>query len=165
MDCKFKADFDYPELSINKIDKREVALLMPAYGGKKSETTAIMEYAFQSYVLKTNYPEISSCLKRIAIAEMKHHELLADAIIAFGGIPYIGGNNYFWQGGFVNYSTDVKTIINRDVTSEKEAIAYYKEIIRLSENESLKKLIGRIILDEAIHIETLNAIKNQLLNA
>ena len=65
----------------------------------------------------------------------------------------------------MNYSTDVKTIINRDITSEKEAIAYYKEIIRLSENESLKKLIGRIILDEAIHIETLNAIKNQLLNA
>ena len=65
----------------------------------------------------------------------------------------------------MNYRTEVKAIINRDITSEKEAIAYYKEIIRLSENESLKKLIGRIILDEAIHIETLNAIKNQLLNA
>ncbi len=162
MECLYKSDLPYPEVAAGK-SPFEVRLLMPVYGGKTSETTAIMGYIFQSYALGDKEPEISKCLEKIAISEMRHHDMLGTAIVRLGGVPYIGDNRGFWQGGFVNYMLNPKEMIQSDINGEKEAIRGYRDVIRLSKNDEIKALIERIIIDEEIHIETLESILRSLL--
>jgi bacterioferritin len=161
MDCKVKADLPYPTAEADEKSMYEVGLLMPAYGGRASETTAIMSYIYQSYVLKKNYPDVASCLEKIGITEMTHHELLGTMITSLGGTPYIGGNTGYWQGGYVNYNKNLMIILNNDIADEKHAIADYKEIIRRSKCEAVRVLVARIIEDEEVHIVTLEGIKEQ----
>ena len=108
MDYLYKADLPYVEVEKSVKSPFEVRLLMPVYGGKGSETTAIMGYIFQSYALADKEPEISKCLEQIAISEMRHHDLIGTAIVRLGGIPYIGDNRGYWQGGYVNYTLNAR---------------------------------------------------------
>lgn len=163
MDCLCKADLPYVEVEKSVKSPFEVRLLMPVYGGKGSETTAIMGYIFQSYALADKEPEISKCLEQIAISEMRHHDLIGTAIVRLGGIPYIGDNRGYWQGGYVNYTLNVKDMIDADIAGEKSAITAYKDVIKFSKNEEVKAMIARIIKDEEIHIETLESIRRSLL--
>ena len=163
MDYLYKADLPYVEVENSVKSPFEVRLLMPVYGGKGSETTAIMGYIFQSYALADKEPEISKCLEQIAISEMRHHDLIGTAIVRLGGIPYIGDNRGDWQGGYVNYTLNVKDMIDADIAGEKSAITAYKDVIKFSKNEEVKAMIARIIKDEEIHIETLESIRRSLL--
>ena len=163
MDYLYKADLPYVEVEKSVKSPFEVRLLMPVYGGKGSETTAIMGYIFQSYALADKEPEISKCLEQIAISEMRHHDLLGTSIVRLGGVPYIGDNRGYWQGGYVNYTLNVKEMIDADIAGEKSAITAYKDVIKFSKNEEVKAMIARIIKDEEIHIETLESIRRSLL--
>lgn len=161
MECKCKVDLPYPEVTERRVNKYEVSLLMPAYGGRNSETTAIMGYIYQSYILAPEYPEIAHCLEEIGITEMKHHDLLGTAIVNMGGTPYIGGNNGYWQGSYVNYIKVPHIIINNNIMGERNAIAHYREIIRKTHIDEIKEMIERIILDEEVHVSTLEKIKKE----
>lgn len=161
MECKYKVDLPYSGVTERMTNKYEVSLLMPAYGGKSSETTAMMGYVYQSYILSQEYPEIARCLKEIGITEMKHHDLLGTAIVNLGGTPYIGGNNVYWQGGYVNYIKVPVMIINNNIMGERNAIVYYREVIKKTHLGEIKDMIERIILDEEVHLSTLEKIKNE----
>lgn len=160
--CRIKSDKPYPSTKINVHSMHEVRLLMPVYGGRESETTAVMNYIYQSYVLADKYPEIADCLLHIGITEMEHHEMLGKAIYMLGGTPYIGGNYSYWQGSYANYSKDLKTILQNDIADEKIAIRDYKEIISATKLPEIVTMVERIIEDELTHIETLTAILNSL---
>lgn len=160
--CKFKADLPYPDTKITTQSMYEIRLLMPVYGGRESETTAIMTYAYQSYVLKEKYPEIADCLLHIGITEMEHHEMLGLAITMLGGTPYIGGNHSYWQGSYANYSKDLKIILQNDIADEKKAVRDYKEVISTTKMPEIVTMVERIIEDELVHIKTLTSILNAL---
>ncbi|MFA6866848.1 MAG: ferritin family protein [Clostridia bacterium] len=162
MDYQFRANAPYPDINIAQKSIYEVRLLKPAYAGRVSETTASMEYMYQHYVLYEKYEEIADVLEEIAIVEMTHQEMLGKAIVQLGGCPIISDNYKYWQGSYVNYATDVKTIIDCDIINEKKAIADYVEIVRMSKCEDVKTIIKRIILDEEIHVKTLCMIKESL---
>ncbi len=160
--CKYKADMPYPDTIIKTQSMYEIRLLMPVYGGRESETTAIMNYIYQSYVLAEQYPEIADCLLHIGMVEMEHHEMLGKAITMLGGTPYIGGNHSYWQGSYANYSKDIKTILQNDIADEKQAIRDYKDITHTSKMPEIVVLVERIIEDEKVHIEILTTIINSL---
>ncbi len=164
MDCKVRADLPYPKFEVNMRDIYEVKLLMPVYGGRTSETTAVLNYVYYSYVLKESKPELSHCLESIAISEMRHHEMLGTAIAALGGTPYIGGNYYYWQGNFVNYAKDVVTVLKNAINGEKQAINDYKIVIAKTRMAAVKDMIERIILDEEIHVEILTELLNDCIS-
>ena len=100
----FASSAPYPELAVYSVSRRDVLALTDDYAGRESETTAIMQYAYQSYILKEKYPDLSYVLENIAKVEMLHHELLAEAIVASGGDPIIAGRHCFWSGSTVDYS-------------------------------------------------------------
>lgn len=155
---EFKLDLPYPEVE-GEICKECAALLQESYSGRISEATAIFQYAYQSYVLKKDNPKLSALLEQIAIVEMLHHELLAKAIIAFGGNPVISGRSAFFSGSYVNYATNPCAIINNNIIGEQKAICDYQKTIAVCDNCSLKELLNRIIMDEELHI---SALKNAL---
>lgn len=151
-----RLDLPYPEVVIEHKDPSEAKKLMDDYAGKESETTAILTYIYQSYILKDSHPDISKTLESIGISEMFHHELLGTTIARLGNYPVIGGRNTFWNGSFVNYVTDVRKILKVDIAAEKQAIVNYERTIAVLTNDSIKRLIERIILDEELHIKILN---------
>ena len=148
----FASDTPYPELAVYSVSRRDVLALTDDYAGRESETTAIMQYAYQSYILKEKYPDLSYVLENIAKVEMLHHELLAEAIVASGGDPIIAGRHCFWSGSTVDYSQGVCAILKIDLAGELGAIANYKRTITALTNKSIIALIERIILDEKEHV-------------
>ena len=153
-----RAEGAYPEPLIPYPNPLEAKKLMNDYGGRDSETTAIMQYAYQSYILRKEFPAYADKLEEIAIVEMGHHEQLGTSISALGSFPVIGGRNSFWNGSFVNYITDLVKLLEADIQGEELAIVNYEKTILVLQSESLKQMIERIILDEKQHIVVLKAM-------
>lgn len=152
------ADLPYPEPLIPYPNPLEAKKLMNDYGGRDSETTAVLQYMYQSYILNKEFPDYSKAIEKIAIVEMHHHELLGTSIAELGGFPVIGGRNTFWNGSFVNYVTDLVKLLEADIQGEEIAIANYEKTILSLQSESLKQMIERIILDEEQHIIVFKAM-------
>lgn len=86
---KYASELPYPTIEVEK-NVAESKLLMPSYSGSAGELTAILTYAFQSYITP-RYPEIAKAMEGVAVVEMHHHELLGKTIYALGGYPVMGG--------------------------------------------------------------------------
>ena len=103
-----KCDLPYPEVNVTK-DLSEARLILPNYAGRDSETTAILTYAYQSYMTA----DLKKILEEIAIVEMTHHEMLGEAIVKLGGYPIIG-SGCFWNGSFINYTSNPKVYLKNN---------------------------------------------------
>ena len=157
-DLSVKKDLPYPEPVIPYPNPVEAKKLMNDYGGRDSETTAILQYVYQSYVLSREFPEFSKKLAEIAACEMKHQKILGTAIAAYGSFPVIGGRTAFWNGSYVNYATDLIKLLEYDIQGELCAIENYKNTILCIQNNTLKATIERIIEDEELHVVVLKAM-------
>ena len=129
-----------------------VKLLKEDYAGVVSELTAITQYIFQENSLD-DYPSFQKSLLKIAIQEMKHLDLLGEAIETLGGSPRFDDGEYYWVSSNVDYSTGIKNIVLADIKAEKAAIENYTKHAQIIENKSVKDLINRIIEDEKLHLE------------
>lgn len=164
MDLKrFMADGEYP-ITEGRCDIYDALCMMGDYAGRAGETTAVMQYMYQRYITAGVDDEISESLSGIAMVEMTHHELLGKAIVACGGTPYLGTTREFWTGRCVNYTKDLKTLLADDILAEKTAIEGYRKTIVCLQNDSLKRLISRIIEDEQVHIKILENLLEGLLH-
>ena len=147
---KYASDIPYPEIAVEE-NLQEAKILMPNYSGVSGELTAILTYAFQSYVT-LDLPEVRTALEGIAETEMRHHELLGTTIKKLGGFPIMGARQY-WNGSFVNYTLNPKKYLEQNVLAEENAIRNYERTILNLTSPSVKMLLERIILDEQVHIE------------
>lgn len=163
MENSYSINLPYPEIS-GKITPSVMALLMEAYAGKGSEFTGVTTYIYQHLIISENNKDLSQVLSKISIVEMKHQELIGEAIVYYGGKPLFSGAYNFWNGSYVNYQENVIKILNDNIVAEQNAIRLYEEIIEQTQNESLKKLIGRIIMDEQLHQTIFEAELHKLKN-
>ncbi len=155
----FQSELPYPQIEVEK-NVAESKLLMPCYAGMASELSAILTYAFQSYITQ-NHPEISKALECVSIVEMKHHELLGKTIYKLGGYPIMGARNY-WNGSFASYTLEPKKFLEQNIIAEESAIINYERTILNLKTESVKMLLERIILDEEIHVKVFRDLIAQL---
>ena len=108
----------------------------------------------------------SEVLKKIAMVEMKHLELLGETIKLLGLDPkfkFIDKPCFkitYWNSSFINYDTNIKDMLISDIEIEKEAIKNYKYHISIINDKYIKKLLYRIIEDEEKHIECFNYLLN-----
>lgn len=156
-DLPTKAELEYPEIGDLKGIEKDINLLAKAYSSCGSETTAILQYIFQHYVFKDK--DVADILMKIAINEMRHHEMLAEMIVALGGSPY------YTNGFGGDYSTrcvyegkDMILALNQNIKDETSGVEYYEEIKKQLSNPKLVQIIDRIILDELVHIDTFNKL-------
>lgn len=144
----------YP-LTAPKRDIRDARLLQDLFGGRASETTAIMQYCFQSYVLRSARPDLADLLIAIAKVEMHHHELLGEAIFGCGKPPLIASNCCFWSASAVDWSEDAVNVLERDIADETRAVQAYERAAKLVRSPSLSALLVRIAEDERLHVTLL----------
>ena len=140
----------YPEVAGGN-DPATVALLKEDYAGAVSELTAILLYVFQN-ITAINDKAYSNAVLQISKVEMKHLDLLGDAIQTLGGSPDFHDGRQFWQAGYVNYATSVEEMLRTDIISETQAIGNYRKHAAQTRNASVRNLLLRIIEDETLHL-------------
>lgn len=158
-----KVNEDYPKIVDEKQDYATVSILKNLANGKLGEVASSMQYMFQSVVSENFNEDISKFFEEVAIVEMKHQELLMEAIIKFGGIPKYDDNmNNNFNTSSVNYSLKLNEMLDCDIKSENFAIEQYDLASSKVTNESLKNLLLRIKEDEILHLKGLVDIKNNV---
>ncbi len=154
MDEVYAAAGEYPKIE-GRCEMSDALCLMGDYGGRNGETTAIIQYIYQHYITAGVDERLSRMMRGIALVEMRHHALLADAIVRSGGTPYVGTVREFWTARSVSYSKDIPLFLMNDIAAETAAVAAYRKTLLCLTNESIKRLVSRIIEDEEVHLSLL----------
>lgn len=159
IDYSFRLSLPYPEVSFTNFDPKTIAMLSEDYAGKISELSSAAQYTYQeAYTSKIK--EISDALKGISCAEMHHLTLLRDAIYTLGGspryqVPTVSGEKYF-TAEYIDYENLIPNLLLLDIDCEQAAIAQYSRHAASTSNDSVRRLLNRIIADERLHIAILN---------
>ncbi len=152
----------YPELSSVSPDYKFGRLVYESYAGSKSELTTILSYVFQ-YLTNGDKNDVAMLLGVIAKQEMKHLELLGETLVKLGFEPYYMstyGNKWCSDNVKSNFN-NVAEMLDFNIESEKGAIKEYKHLINVCENDSIKALLARIIMDEENHIQIFEMLKRK----
>lgn len=93
---------------------------------------------------------VEDTFKEIAITEMKHAEGIAERLAFLGGIPTTKPDPIF-------VGANLEEMIKADVKAEKEAVALYKQTIKVAGNDgdtTTRRLFEEILADEEEHLDT-----------
>lgn len=163
-------DLPYPDLSALSTDPRNACIIMPAYADAESELTAVLQYIFQSINFDVSgNSRFARKLTEIAIAEMKHLDLLGEALLLMGASPvYVRrppNKCDFYSACNVNYATQPAAMIAADIAAETDAIHSYEQMLCKITNPTLSALISRILLDERLHLKAFKEMYCEVLSA
>jgi bacterioferritin len=89
-------------------------------------------------------------LKKIAITEMRHAEVIAERIVLLGGEPTTKPDP-------ITLGNNSREILEINKDAERGAIGLYKSIIKVAERENdevTKKIFQKILSDEEGHYKT-----------
>lgn len=165
---KYYVDLPYPEIQVEKPNIEYAKILSSIYAGQISEESCINLYIYEHIAIFNTYKEYSEILRKIAIVEMHHLQMLGETIKLLGTKPILMSFNkekkgYIpWKSNYINYNSNINTIIDLDIKAEENAIKCYKYILNLIKDKYIIKLINRIILDEELHLKIFKDFKNNM---
>ena len=93
---------------------------------------------------------VEDTFRKIAIAEMKHAERLAERLDYLNGVPSTKPDPIFVGGSLIE-------MLTRDERDEEDAIELYKEAIQAAAQDgdyTTRRLLEEILADEETHINT-----------
>lgn len=162
-------DLPFPDLSNLTPDRKNACIIMPAYADAKSELTAVLQYIYQSILFGVcGNKEYATIIEEIAIAEMRHLDLLGEALTRLGVAPVYARRPpekcHFYSSCAVHYTTSPVEMIAADITAEQEAIAAYESMLACITEPTLGALISRIVLDERLHLKKFKEMYCTLIN-
>ena len=153
-------DLPYPDLSNIGPDLKAARILSPAYAAAGSELTAVLQYIFHGFQFgHKNMPDYAELMTDIAIAEMRHLDLLGETLLRLGANPIYTAcppiPRCYYTTDYVNYATVPASMLLADISGESAAIDGYEKMLTLLDNDAVSALISRIILDEKLHLKRL----------
>lgn len=151
-------DLPYPSVDVLTKDVRSGNIISFAYATLRGELTATLQYAYHHFYFDKPNPEYADTLMCIALAEMKHIDILGSAMLNLGVSPkYIQCPNTkeYYDTSLVSQSTTPQKMLMDDIQGEMNAIADYQKMLFVLKNEQVEAIVQRIILDEQLHLETL----------
>ena len=147
----------YPPLKVEQPNPHYAQILKNSLASSKSETTAVMQYTYQSWVLAAEFSEIADTMRHISMVEMHHLQMLGRLIDLLGGTPSyccVQRNRQFpWNATMVFYGRMVRQMMQNNIAGEQEAIRQYRKQIQIIQDCHIQEILKRIILDEELHIE------------
>ncbi len=124
------------------------------------EMTAVHQYILHAEMCEDwGYKKLAEAVRQRALDEMKHVDRLIERILFLEGQPLVG------QLRGVNIGREVKTQLENDLQSEREAVAAYNQAIALAAREGdngTKDLLEEILADEERHVDWLETQLNLL---
>lgn len=93
---------------------------------------------------------VEGIFRKIAIAEMKHAERLAERLDYLNGVPTTKPDPIFVRGSLLE-------MLTQDEQNEEQAITLYKQAIKVAADEgdhTTRRLLEEILAEEEDHINT-----------
>jgi bacterioferritin len=119
--------------------------------GIARELQVSIQYMWQSIrVTGLQGEQVKGILRKIAFAEMKHAERLADRIDYLEGVPATKPDD-------IHVGDSLVEMLRDDEQSEEEAITLYKEAIQEAAKEgdyTTRRMLEEILAEEESHINT-----------
>lgn len=146
------------KITVEKENIYYASLLLLDYADEQSEETSLHQYFYQSIILKDKNIELSNDLMKISKDEMMHSHTLGTLIYKLGLKPLFISQNTFtnnyipWDTNNINYTTNVKKMLESNITLEQNAIKRYKEHLNIIKDINVQKIIKSIINDEIRHL-------------
>ncbi len=113
------------------------------------ELAAIIQYMWHHVMASgVQSPAIIDRLRLVAMAEMRHAEMLAERIDLLGGVPTT-------KLQAIQVGGDLKKMIQDDVAGEELAIRMYKQHIKLADgldDPISRRMLEDILADEEGHL-------------
>ena len=151
-------DLPYPSVDTLTKDVRSGNIISFAYATLRGEITATLQYTYHHFYFDQSKPEYADMLMRIAVAEMKHIDILGSAMLKLGVSPKFvqcPNTKEYYNTSLVSQATTPQKMLMDDIQGEMNAIADYQKMLFVLKNEQVEAIIQRIILDEQLHLETL----------
>lgn len=119
------------------------------------EMEVAIQYMWQHVTISGMFSEaVGPVFRVVGLSEMMHAELIAERLDYLGGeLPLLPKN--------IQVGGKAEEMIRNDVKAEEEAIALYKEIIKLAREEddtTTRKLFEDILRDEEDHHNTFTGL-------
>ena len=126
-------------------------------GAKESILTSFLQFQYQLFFIKDNF--WYQKLKKFKQKDEEHLNWLAKFLIQEGEMPIYADRLYgsvlYWNGYDVYYDTDLKTMIEVDITLKKKMIQNTEMVIYVTEDEKIEELLKKILVDEYKTLEEL----------
>jgi len=123
--------------------------------GIARELQVSIQYMWQHVqVTGTDGAIVEDIFRKIAIAEMKHAERLAERLDYLNGIPTTKPDPVFVRGSLIE-------MLTQDEQNEEQAITLYKQAIQVAAEDgdyTTRRLLEEILADEEDHINTLGRL-------
>ena len=165
---KYYVDIPYPKIQVERPNIEYAKILSNIYAGEVSEESCIGLYIFEHISLFNTYLEYAEALKKIAIVEMHHLEILGELIDLLGMKPaFMSYDNLKkecipWNACYINYNTNIKDIIDLDIQAEENAIACYQDLLTIIKDKYITQILERIIMDEELHLSIFREFKDKI---
>lgn len=121
----------------------------------KEELGAISQYILHSEMGENwGYMRLSDHIRKQAIGEMKHAEVLIERILFLEGLPNMGDLPK------LNIGKDVKEQLENDLDLERSAVTSYNEAVaacRKAGDHGSADLLEEILADEEDHVDFLES--------
>ena len=119
--------------------------------GIARELQVSIQYMWQHVLAKgVESAAVEDIFREIAITEMKHAEAIAERLAYLGGTPTLKPDPIF-------VGESLKEMLQTDVKAEEEAIALYKQTIKVADEEgdvTTRRLFEEILGQEEEHHDT-----------
>lgn len=126
-------------------------------GAKESILTSFLQFQYQLFFIKDNF--WYQKLTKFKQKDEEHLNSLAKFLIKEGEIPIYAdclyGSILYWNGYDVYYDTDLKTMIEVDITLKKKMIQNTEMVIYVIEDKEIKDFLKKILVDEYKTMEEL----------
>jgi bacterioferritin len=156
----------YPKVEVEQENRYYAKLLLEDYAGATSELTAVTQYIYHSITSKGEAYGIAELLRRVAITEMRHFEMLGETIQLLGSAPLLrvmeNNHTVFWNAQYIYYGSDVIDKLSANIAREATAIKNYQMHNKAIVDPYITALLDRIIMDEEHHYRLFQEAKATL---
>jgi len=160
-------DLPYPQIQVKERNQAYANLLSIDYCGSVSELSAITQYINNESCLSAKDCSLAKTVLGIAVAEMMHLQKLGELISLLGGtVDFIArqqnGRQKMWTPEYLTIPKNPQKMLLADIEAEKVAVSQYRMHIQMINDDCIKNILERIILDEEYHIMLLQILIKEL---
>ena len=119
------------------------------------EHSAIIQYLFHAYTI--GEAETENEIEEIAREEMRHLRMFAHKVVELGGDPAISD-----RASIFLHAPTLEELMQFDIDAELMAVKEYSKQLNDITDESSKRILSRVIDDEAAHSKIFTKIKENL---
>lgn len=160
-------------VNITKPDAKAFTVILSQLGGPDGEMAAAMRYLSQRYTMP--YPQLQALLTDIATEELSHVEIISAILyqlsegLSVQEIKDAGMDVYFvdhtlgiypqsaagvpFSASYFQSKGDPLTDLSEDMAAELKAKTTYDNILRLVDNEEVKRVIRFLRTREIVHYQ------------